>query len=60
MNEHTTKQKYDLLYQKTMKGMNCLDGADRTKEEIEKWQPRIRAMFDEITRLEMQRRMKFK
>lgn len=53
----TTKQKYDLLYQKTMAGMTWLDGADRTKEEIDKWQPRIKEMFDEITRLEMERRI---
>ena len=60
MNEHTTKQKYDLLYKKTMAGMNWLDNKDRTDAEREKWQPRIRAMFDEITRLEMERRMNFK
>jgi hypothetical protein len=48
----TTQQQYNILYQKTLKGMQWLDSADRTDAEQEKWGPRIKVMFDETTRLE--------
>ena len=46
------QQQYDTIYKKTINGMEWLDHVSRTKEEIEKWGPKITQMFKEVTRLE--------
>lgn len=43
---------YEKLKQRVRGAMEWLDDPTRTREEIEAWYPRYKAMFDEVTRLE--------
>ena len=48
----TIKQQYADLSPKLLKAMAWIDSPDRTKEEVDRWYPRYKIMFDEITKLE--------
>jgi len=54
----TPQQRYEILFKKTMNGMIWLDDPARTQEERDKWQPKIQVMFDEITNLEIERKLR--
>ena len=45
-------KQYKDLYRRTMKAMTWMDEPDRNLDEIKQWSPKLKAMFDEITRLE--------
>jgi len=45
-------QQYADLAPKLLKAMEWIDDPTRTKEEVNKWYPRYKIMFDEITRIE--------
>ena len=52
----TEQQQYKDLYRRTMKAMTWIDSSDRNPDEVKKWNPKLKAMFDELTRMELKAR----
>lgn len=45
-------KQHEELCRRVMAAMIWIDSPERTKEEIEKWFPSFKKMFDELTKIE--------
>ena len=50
------KPQYEELAQRVKKGMEWIDSPERTQGEIDKWFPKYKQLFDEMTGLEREKR----
>ena len=49
-------KQHEELCRRVMAAMIWIDSPERTKEEIDKWLPSFKKMFDELTKLEREMR----